>query len=63
MNPEQFTEKTAEYLSAALRLAKEHSHIELRPPHLAVAFFEDNEGLANQGQWWMISDVSVIQLA
>jgi ATP-dependent Clp protease ATP-binding subunit ClpA len=45
----EFTDKTQEYLSAAVQLAKESGHIDLRPAHLGLALFEDNDGLAVQG--------------
>ena len=47
---EKFTDLTQKYLSGAIKIAKEHHHIELRPACLALALFEDNDGLARQGK-------------
>lgn len=49
LDAENFTDKTSSYLNEAVKLAKEYNHIELRPAHLAVALFEDSDGLAAQG--------------
>jgi len=46
LNPENFTEKTNEILSAAQELAREHSHVQLTALHIAVALYSDADGLA-----------------
>jgi ATP-dependent Clp protease ATP-binding subunit ClpB len=46
MDPSKFTQKVTEILNAAQELAQEHSHQQLTPIHVAVAMFEDKEGLA-----------------
>lgn len=46
LNPENFTEKTNQILVAAQELARESSHVQLSPLHVAVALFEDPDGLA-----------------
>ncbi|KAH3758782.1 heat shock protein [Pelomyxa schiedti] len=48
MDTAQFTEKASEGLSKAQRIALENSAPEVAPPHLAVALFSDETGLARQ---------------
>eukprot|EP01114_Cavostelium_apophysatum_P006780 TRINITY_DN1824_c0_g1_i1.p1 TRINITY_DN1824_c0_g1~~TRINITY_DN1824_c0_g1_i1.p1 ORF type:complete len:901 (-),score=333.30 TRINITY_DN1824_c0_g1_i1:124-2826(-) len=45
LNPENFTDKTNQILSAAQELAREHQHVQLTPIHVAVAIFSDEDGL------------------
>lgn len=44
----KFTQKVESYLSAAAELAQESSHQQLSPVHLAIAMFEDPEGIGKQ---------------
>lgn len=46
LNPENFTEKTNAILVAAQDLAREHQNVQLSPLHVALALFQDGEGLA-----------------
>lgn len=46
VNPDKFTDKTNEILVAAQELAKESSHVQITPTHVALAMFEDEGGLA-----------------
>jgi ATP-dependent Clp protease ATP-binding subunit ClpB len=46
VNPEAFTDKTNEILVAAQELAKESSHVQITPAHVALVMFEDEGGLA-----------------
>lgn len=46
--PDEFTDKVNESLKAAHDQAREFSHPTVGPVHLAVALFEDAEGLARQ---------------
>lgn len=55
----EFTDKTQEYLSAAVQLARENGHIDLRPAHLALVLFEDNDGLAVQGVLGLVTGIGV----
>ncbi|RLN70085.1 hypothetical protein BBJ28_00006460 [Nothophytophthora sp. Chile5] len=48
MNPQEFTEKTNEYLSAAKDLAEEHGHAQITPLHVAYALFDDRNGTAKR---------------
>lgn len=48
MNPQEFTDKTNEYLSAARDLAEEHGHAQLTPLHVAYALFDDPNGTAKR---------------
>ncbi|KAH3763495.1 heat shock protein [Pelomyxa schiedti] len=48
MDNAQFTDKAAEALSKAQRMALEHSAPELHPSHVALALFSDEAGLARQ---------------
>jgi hypothetical protein len=40
--------QAAEYLQAASSLAEEEAHQQMTPVHLAVAMFEDAEGVGRQ---------------
>jgi ATP-dependent Clp protease ATP-binding subunit ClpB len=44
----KFTQKVEAYLSAAAEMAQENSHQQLSPVHLAIAIFEDPEGVGKQ---------------
>lgn len=44
----KFTSKVESYIAAAAELAQENSHQQLTPIHLAIAIFEDNEGVGKQ---------------
>lgn len=44
----KFTQKVETYLAAAAELAQESSHQQLTPVHLAIAMFEDPEGIGKQ---------------
>jgi ATP-dependent Clp protease ATP-binding subunit ClpB len=44
----KFTQKVESYLSTAAELAQESSHQQLSPVHLAIAMFEDPEGIGKQ---------------
>lgn len=46
MDTKQFTEKVVSLLNAAQQLASEQSHQQITPLHVAVAMFEDAEGVA-----------------
>lgn len=48
MNPNEFTDKTNEYLQAAVSLAEDRGHAQVTPIHVAKALFEDKEGLARR---------------
>jgi hypothetical protein len=48
LNPESFTDKTNEYISAARNLALEGRHVQITPLHLALAILADPEGLGKQ---------------
>eukprot|EP01105_Mastigella_eilhardi_P018403 TRINITY_DN4256_c0_g2_i1.p1 TRINITY_DN4256_c0_g2~~TRINITY_DN4256_c0_g2_i1.p1 ORF type:complete len:870 (-),score=276.77 TRINITY_DN4256_c0_g2_i1:2303-4912(-) len=48
MDPSTFTDKTAEAISKAQKLALEHAAPEISPVHVALALFTDHEGLARQ---------------
>ncbi|KAG7397547.1 hypothetical protein PHYBOEH_000550 [Phytophthora boehmeriae] len=48
MNPQEFTDKTNEYLTAARDLAEEHGHAQLTPLHVAYALFNDPNGTAKR---------------
>jgi ATP-dependent Clp protease ATP-binding subunit ClpB len=44
----KFTQKVEQYLATAAELATESSHQQLSPVHLAIAMFEDPEGIGKQ---------------
>jgi len=44
----KFTQKVETYLATAAELAQESSHQQLTPIHLAIAMFEDPEGIGKQ---------------
>lgn len=44
----KFTQKVESYLASAAELAQESSHQQLSPVHLAIAMFEDPEGIGKQ---------------
>lgn len=44
----KFTSKVESYIATAAELAQENSHQQLTPVHLAIAIFEDNEGIGKQ---------------
>lgn len=48
MDPNKITQKVAEVVNAARDLAMEHSQQQLSPLHVAVALFDDPEGIAKQ---------------
>jgi ATP-dependent Clp protease ATP-binding subunit ClpB len=48
MDPNKLTAKASEAISAAAELATEAGNPQLTPVHLAVALFEDPEGLGKQ---------------
>lgn len=48
MDPKKFTQKTHEAIRAASELAQDNGHAQISPVHLAIALFEDPEGLAKQ---------------
>lgn len=48
MNPDKFTDKTNEALVKAQELARDHSHIQMSPLHVAVALIQDRDGLLRQ---------------
>nr|CCA14066.1 heat shock protein 101 putative [Albugo laibachii Nc14] len=48
MNPQDFTDKTQEYLQAAKSLAEDAGHAQLTPIHLVQALFDDADGLAKR---------------
>lgn len=48
MDPNKVTQKVAEVVNAARDMALENNHQQLAPIHLAVALFEDPEGIAKQ---------------
>eukprot|EP01118_Nematostelium_gracile_P017313 TRINITY_DN735_c0_g1_i1.p1 TRINITY_DN735_c0_g1~~TRINITY_DN735_c0_g1_i1.p1 ORF type:complete len:876 (-),score=368.38 TRINITY_DN735_c0_g1_i1:78-2705(-) len=48
LDPQTFTDKTNEYLTAARELAVENRNVQVTPVHLAVAIFSDPEGLGKQ---------------
>ena len=48
MDPNKFTQKTHEAIRAASELAQDNGHAQISPVHLAIALFEDPEGLAKQ---------------
>lgn len=48
MNPQEFTDKTNEYLQNARELAEEYGHAQLTPLHLSEALFSDTQGLAKR---------------
>lgn len=48
MNPQEFTDKTQEYLQAAKSLAEDAGHAQLTPIHLVQALFDDSDGLAKR---------------
>lgn len=48
MNPQEFTDKTQEYLQAAKSLAEDAGHAQLTPVHLVQALFDDSDGLAKR---------------
>ncbi|MSU75550.1 MAG: ATP-dependent chaperone ClpB [Candidatus Magasanikbacteria bacterium] len=45
MFPQNFTNKSQEAIQTAARLAHEHGQPQVEPPHLFLAFLEDQEGL------------------
>lgn len=45
MNPETFTEKTTQILTAAEALARDYEHVQIMPIHVSVALFEDEDAL------------------
>ncbi|KAI8914544.1 P-loop containing nucleoside triphosphate hydrolase protein [Gorgonomyces haynaldii] len=45
MNPNAFTEKSAQIISTASSLAFHHSHPQVNPLHLALALIQDKDGL------------------
>ena len=48
MDPNKFTQKTHEAIRAASELAQDNGHAQISPVHLAIALFEDPEGLGKQ---------------
>ena len=48
MDPNKFTQKTQEAIKSAAELAQDNSNAQISPVHLAIALFEDPEGLAKQ---------------
>ncbi|CAG8486990.1 15898_t:CDS:2 [Acaulospora morrowiae] len=44
MNNYQFTDKTEKTLAAAFELAREYSHVQVTPAHLACALFDETDG-------------------
>ena len=48
MNPNQFTQKTAEALQAAQRLAAEHQNQQIEQVHLLLALLQQEDGLVPQ---------------
>jgi len=46
LNPDNFTEKTNSVLVVAQELAREHQNVQLSPLHVALALFQDGDGLA-----------------
>jgi ATP-dependent Clp protease ATP-binding subunit ClpB len=48
MDPNKLTAKASEAISAAAELATEAGNPQLTPVHLAVALFEDPNGLGKQ---------------
>ncbi|KAG9288892.1 hypothetical protein G9A89_019514 [Geosiphon pyriformis] len=44
MNNYNFTDKAEKIIANAFNNAKEHSHVQLAPAHIAVALFDDSEG-------------------
>eukprot|EP00879_Flechtneria_rotunda_P018152 GHRR01019039.1.p1 GENE.GHRR01019039.1~~GHRR01019039.1.p1 ORF type:complete len:453 (+),score=145.18 GHRR01019039.1:304-1662(+) len=44
----KFTSKVESYIAQAAELAQEHQHQQLTPIHLAIAIFEDAEGIGKQ---------------
>ena len=47
IDPEKWTNKTSETFIAAQELAKNHSNVQLEPAHLALAMFNEPNGLAS----------------
>lgn len=59
MDPGKLTQKTTELINTARDLALEESQQQLTPLHLAIALFEDPEGIAKQaGERTMVYHVS-----
>lgn len=50
MDPNKLTAKASEAISAAAELAPEAGNPQLTPIHLAIALFEDPDGLGKQVQ-------------
>lgn len=48
MNPETFTHKTNEALSAAREVAEQMGHAQILPAHVFLALLRDPNGLARQ---------------
>ena len=48
MDPNKWTIKTQEAVQAAAELAQEAGNPEIHPLHLAVALFDDDDGIAKQ---------------
>jgi ATP-dependent Clp protease ATP-binding subunit ClpA len=44
LDPKHFTERVKLVLNSAVSVAKEHSHQQFGPLHLALALFEDPTG-------------------
>jgi ATP-dependent Clp protease ATP-binding subunit ClpA len=45
MNPQNFTNKSQEAIQAAARIADQNGQPQIEPPHLFLAFLEDEEGI------------------
>ena len=56
MNPDQFTHKTNEILTAARELAENNGHAQITPVHAALALLDDQEGLFQQALSCAASD-------
>jgi ATP-dependent Clp protease ATP-binding subunit ClpB len=48
MNPQEFTDKTNEYLQNAKDLAEEYGHAQVTPLHVTHALFDDAQGTARR---------------
>lgn len=61
LNPEQWTEKTRAALVRAQSITSERQHAQVEPLHMAVALFEDNDGLALRLAQKMSIDVPALR--
>jgi ATP-dependent Clp protease ATP-binding subunit ClpB len=62
LNPQEFTDKTNEYLNEAKELAEDQGNTQITPWHVAHVLFDDPKGLARRigdkvhAQWELIQD-------